>query len=158
MGGRSVTLSPEPGSPEPVSELPAGRELDALVAEHVFGTAILTREAMEAEAVRVWVEQPQCTKFFWGFTAWRGDDGTIQCAQDFEPYSTDIAAAWDVVEKLGRDGFTCDIQWKGAGRNYEFTAEASFDKWTPPQSGHAVGSAPLAICRAALKTVRGEVL
>lgn len=125
----------------------AGRELDVLVHRDVFGYCNCVQDPKwcmpeTGSSVRVVGGVWCCTDH--GRPVWS------------EPprYSTDIAAAWEVVEKLGRDGFTCDFQWKGAGREYEFTAEVAFNRWRWSEGlqdfGHAVGSAPEAICRAAL--------
>lgn len=73
-------------------------------------------------------------------------------------YSTDIRAAWEVVEKMASDGWTLDLQWKGEGREFSHTAEASFTRWNGAdrQMGHSFSdTAPTAICLAALKA-KGE--
>ena len=63
--------------------LEAGRELDALVAKHVIGL--------------------DC----YGVELYRHDEF---CALHNPPrYSTDIAAAWEVVEKMGTKGFTFEL-------------------------------------------------
>lgn len=65
-------------------------------------------------------------------------------------YSTDIAAAWTVVEKLGEDGFLLyRVSNRPIWRAQFNLAEAVFD-WP----GYAdAETAPLAICRAALSAV-----
>ncbi len=63
-------------------------------------------------------------------------------------FSTSWEAASQVVEKMAQMGFTMDLQYKGKGRNYEFTAECSFDRWRNIRDfGHAVGSVPESIAR-----------
>lgn len=73
-------------------------------------------------------------------------------------YSTDIRAAWEVVEKMASDGWALDLQWKVGGREFSHTAEASFTRWNGAdrQMGHSFSAtAPMAICLAALKA-KGE--
>ena len=117
----------------------AGRELDALIAEKVMG---LTRhdESYVAEGVG------KVLRF-----VWRDGCGTCVYSGDmFLPhYSTDIAAAWEVVEKadlwslygsIGDGPYRACIQF--GDREGLMTAD----------------TAPLAICLAALKAkgVTGE--
>jgi ABA sandwich protein len=135
-----------------MNDLPAGRELDARVAEKVMGLAILTDTDMEREAVEVWKEQPQCMEFlhgFSGFSAWKSNDGRrVFVRQKFLSYSSDISAAWRVVEKLraARGGFDMgDDLRAGRGPWYcRFHGGAAYAEAASP---------PLAICRAALKAV-----
>jgi hypothetical protein len=115
---------------EQIDAMPAGREMDALVAERVMG----------------WVRHPDSMYRHW---CERQPDGTLRFLDQCEPLhtvrpwhpSTDIAAAWEVVEKLVSEQglhlwwhnvWLVDFALSGAQR-----AE----------------TAPLAICRAALKTV-----
>jgi len=101
-----------------VESLKAGRELDTLIAEKVMGLDI-------------------------------GDDcdHSIDSCLCFPPYSTDIAAAWQVVDKLisAECGFVVSgggsLPWLATFRNGQAHAE----------------TAPLAICLAALKAVGYEV-
>lgn len=100
----------------------AGRELDALIAEKV----------MDGKRC------PNCT------------DGLPECG--FHPhYSTDIAAAWEVVGKLK------DSHPRFMLMRYEMTFgarkfESCFDTM-PQQPGDLCDTAPHAICLAALKAV-----
>lgn len=72
------------------------------------------------------------------------------------PLTTDIAAAWQVVEEMARRGYTLVCEWKGADREYAHTAEAYFRK-SIYTHGHAVAdTAPLAICRAALAVIDSQ--
>lgn len=62
-------------------------------------------------------------------------------------YSTDIAAAWEVVEKCDHQVIKREPEFKDAG---EWNVSLTFGK----KRGHGYGStAPLAIVRAALKAV-----
>jgi len=72
----------------------------------------------------------------------------------YPPYSTDIAAAWELVEKLHSDGWDWDVG----------TEEVTFWNRLPENDPlyccatvvpHPYGkNIPLAICRAALKALR----
>ena len=136
----------------------AGRHVDALVAEHImkepkywavmFGGSHygnLTTVA-EAEAVAKQIQ---------------GDYKAHLYPYYDEPcYSTDIAAAWLVVEKLAQDGWSYNLEWKGKGRGYEFTAEGCLIRWKDAehQTVHAVGdTVPLFICTLALRAVGVEL-
>jgi hypothetical protein len=122
-----------PRGDKPMSEVyavKAGRELDALVAEKVMG----------------WkpVQIHSATDCY-------DDEHGISKCLEFHQFSTDIACAWQVVEKL-EVNFLFDIdnwndQWKCTvlerGNNRSWTArEKTF---------------PLAICLAALKAYGVEV-
>lgn len=119
-------------------------DLDRLVAEGVFGTRMLTLEEMQAEAARVWEQQPSCRRFHMGFVAWQDDADEWHYEQIVKPYSTDIAAAWEIVEKLP-DSFTLD---RYAGWRATVGDSVSV----------AAHSAPLAICLVAIKAIGAGVL
>jgi hypothetical protein len=72
-----------------MDELPAGRELDALVAERVLGLRIDD----------AWFQHP---------------DGRRVSSDGLPHYSTDIAAAWQVVDKLLT--YSCDFELERAGK------------------------------------------
>ncbi len=113
----------------------AGRELDALVAEKVMGIELTITSQ--------------------GHPYFR--DGTL-LRVPIAHYSTDIAAAWQVVEKMRDLGYWCQM------RN-EFEAHDGPDCWagfTPhsttgwngrPDHWTQAETLPLAICLAALKAV-----
>ena len=67
-------------------------------------------------------------------------------------FTTDIKAAWNVVEKLGDLGYTVHIEWKGSGRVYAGTAEVAITKGIYTV-GHGVGSLPEAVCNATIMTL-----
>jgi hypothetical protein len=71
--------------------LEAGRELDALVAEKIFGWQ---RRPFECNAEQRVVVPPDWTDFSVDY--WLGRD----IYEHVPAYSTDIAAAWQVVERL----------------------------------------------------------
>lgn len=107
-----------------------GRELDTLVAEKVMGRIV----SLDPLWMKIY-ETPDAFVETSQSRAWR---------RWLHPYSTDIAAAWEVVEKL------CDVElrdgWDGK-------------RWWRCTIGHKHASAraysaPHAICLAALKAVR----
>ncbi len=67
------------------------------------------------------------------------------------PYSTDMSAAWVVVEKLRLLGYRGGIDWARADSEYECYFEAS-PILSERQSSRAE-TAPMAICLAALKVI-----
>ena len=116
------------------------REIDALVAEHIFGRQIFTHEEMCLEAEDIWDEQPSCQKFNMGFYAIRKDDGSIFTEQSFRLYSASIASAWEVVEKI--KGKVAVVKYIGG------TRVCIDNKYTGRDA-----TTPMAICLAALKAV-----
>lgn len=127
-----------------IDEMPAGREMDVLIAEKVMGWAIHSRNT--AWWVKV-TDENEVTTEVMGFTY--GKDR-------FAP-STNIAAAWEVLRKLqqdffinivcgrndgrknGRIRFKCDIGYYDNSGEVEWYAEAN--------------TFPLALGRAALKSM-----
>lgn len=126
--------------------IPAGRELDALVAEKVMGLAYVRRVEGQAAWVtgRDWVDPGD-------YTYGEGKWGTLVLYR-VPDFSTDIAAAWLVVERMAQsdrnlrlslDRFGGDPWWcEFADEAYTIGAQAVAD------------TAPLAICRAALAACR----
>ena len=111
--------------------LPASRALDALVAEKVMGWE--------------WFRFIRHEDSYIGeFGPAQGDEPIAENYGEHPPlYSTSIAAAWEVVEKLRDTQFTL-----------ERDALVSAGGWSCMMGGFGEGStAPLAICRAALKAV-----
>jgi hypothetical protein len=116
----------------------AGRKMDALIAEKVFGYV-----RMHYPDENTWGERSYDDKF-----------PSCDCFRQVpsRDYSTDIAAAWEVVEKFSHQATN------------ELARKQGFSHWqlnSYPDSGWAcrIGSlsahadtAPLAICRAALLT------
>lgn len=116
-----------------------GRDLDKLIADKVMGL----------KCSRIWSVDESGQSYFmvvWG-------NGVL-----LQAYSTDIAAAWEVVEKLCKDSFAFDMEYSEffdkdaggcdarfrckAGIRGKFSAEAE--------------TAPHAVCLAALKAVGYE--
>lgn len=115
-----------------------GRELDALVAEKVMGYAI-------GDGQGGWIVQKVIIH--------RPDDGTAEWLrngqQQLPHYSTDISAAWEVVDKLK---ISIVPQCLGAPDEYSYMVEYENE---PYVNGIRVfaSKAPEAICKAALLAV-----
>ena len=117
----------------------AGRELDALVAEKVMGYYKATPESI-GRGVRCWNKEGDCA------------------TTEFSP-STDIAAAWEVVEKLTKNLHEVkDGEWVLDRLGY---LDGQYRCWFAMNVSDDVrwdifaeaDTAPLAICLAALKAV-----
>lgn len=104
-----------------MESLKPGRELDALIAEKVMGWK--PPEFIDGVSLE---------------RRWKNDRGEFD---SLPRYSTDIAAAWEVVEKIGliigKNGPVWDAQ----------------DLWDLPVYFASADTAPHAICLAALKAV-----
>lgn len=119
-------------------ELPPGRALDAQIAETVM------------EMGSQWTVQQQ-------------SDGTFtptgevwyQCPE----FSTDIRDAWQVVERIETKGWFVEVGWCNAQygperRAWCYVGEYGCDELYVGEAYE--NTAPLAICRAALKALRRE--
>ena len=140
-----------------IDSMPAGREMDALVAEQVMGWKIVqgsewnpSREAMDQIPY-----EPHLVCWMDGtLNLYRPLDNPVHgwsMQEDWYP-SSDIAAAWMVVEKISllHNWDLCPIEWKS---NYSIHT-VCFVIYDSTTSYTGKGStAPLAICRAALKAV-----
>ena len=112
---------------EEISSIPAGSKLNLLVADQITKLPIYSRVGHN----------------------FLNDKGICEIIPN---YSGDIKYAWEVVEKLGELGYTVFIEWKGAGRGYEFTSEVSVQK-SIYTVGHGVGEIAESICKAGLMAV-----
>lgn len=126
----------------------AGRELDALVAEKVMGWKLENYETSEpASTDRHYLDASRNDGW-----AWVGRETDIEAWQ-WQP-STDIAAAWEVVEKLLPCQFTLGSPEKESAKGDVWYAE--FGEWVDHlfQGEEATApTAPHAICLAALKAM-----
>jgi len=111
----------------------AGRELDSLIAEKVFG-----------------LSPDECGQWF------HSDDGVWRSYPELA-YSADIAAAWMVVEKLGNwRGFTFLIIQHADAQHWQAGwYELDCDGYESRISAEAE-TVPLAICLAALKVAEED--
>lgn len=126
-----------------------GRELDALVAEKVFGWKFVGKFTLDPDL--------QCDR-------WAVDsNGLERFYYEVPDYSTNIANAWKVVEKI-KDFRPCaDAYGPGSGSNQQFMLGFIAKQWTcgwqPVNLDGAftefaeAETAPHAICLAALKAV-----
>jgi len=128
--------------PSTLPTLRAGRELDALVAERVMGLQPCSDPIGRCEGAHL--TPCQC----WGLPDRQG----VVAGGELAAYSTDLTAAWTVVERLGVTGYTITLDhnldhpyqvecWTPDGREQKQSIEVHAD------------TAPLAICLAALKAV-----
>lgn len=127
-----------------MAELEVGRELDALIAERVMGWKIGKER----------IVRPDGSSFDAPESGMPGDH--VYDRYSIPHYSTDIAAAWQVVEKLG-DKFHCRIStpfFDGRPCFAGFTRKGTTG-WNGKPDFEASGdTVPAAICRAALKEVK----
>lgn len=121
----------------------AGRELDALIAERVMG--------IDAELIHT-DGAPRTI-------AYRGMQAVVRAV---DHYCTDIAAAWEVVEKMRADGWEFEIWDRDAHltRAHGVPWGAEFSReglaWEPLRRKGSADTAPLAICLAALASLPEE--
>lgn len=113
---------------------PPGSELDQLVAERIMGWRRVEPDEVTTRVsdVGYWTTRPrgEINPFGWRMPP---------------RYSTSIRLAWDVVERLNRDGLLCSVIGVEAGW------DCSVYRVGSPMLGGGYGAtAPEAICRAAL--------
>lgn len=120
-----------------IDEMPAGREMDALVAEKVMGwkrewvtnsATLMRREVFCPPGVIGWISSGE-------------KDGI---PNEVPYYSTSISAAWEVVEKMEADGVGCKLSNYAPGWRAEFYKN---------EGDAGADTAALAICRSALRAV-----
>ena len=152
-----------------ILNMPAGREMDALIAEKVMGWT--WRAFQPAHVPGELVRRPYPGN--WSALPRRIADGTERLAggwdSDLPHYSTDISAAWEVTEKItdifsmpgvfggSRYGrfylYITKVRALGFSANYHqavFKRNGGKDKKVVTSLGDTT---PLAICRAALLAV-----
>jgi len=129
-----------------ILELPAGSELDRVVAECVFGLKVY-----------------DYSKVIFNKTVRLTSEG-----RHLKEYSTDIAAAWQIVEKICIDppegcwtGPQMQINYRIEGPqevNVVFDYLDSLDDYNGKESyvDASANTVPLAICRAALKVLGSQ--
>jgi hypothetical protein len=114
------------------TELPAGQELDALIAERVMGWHVERYATYGAPSDH-----------------WHDATGSRVASSDWSP-STDIAAAWQIVERLRL--FDSAVGGKVLWQD-EDTWHVGHLFWEQLQSDAHADTPMLAICRAALTAV-----
>ena len=126
-----------------------GRELDALVAEKVMGWKPLlgpSKEMDEGFKERYWeYARNHALRLTPESSFLPGLEHPVP------PYSTDIGAVWEVVEKLG---LAFELGWLPEDKGFNW--DASFGEKRGSEAGTTTyaSTAPHAICLAALKAVR----
>jgi hypothetical protein len=125
-----------------ILNMPAGSEMDALVAKEVMGYSVDFEEGLSAggEANRVWFIVT--------------DDGPAN-RSNIPRYSTDIEAAWKVAKKIQSHGDALSLQHRGVVGGK--TGAAIWAAWIGKTVDLAwAGTPSLAICRAALLAFRSS--
>jgi len=138
-----------------INAMPAGKELDGLIAEKVFGWKNLH-----------WKEGGHKTDEFgcllsWP-TGWYGD-GPKGSTCLVKRYSTNMDDAWEVIQQMSSAYRISVHDMSVDGQRWRCSLEARDGKWRFPtelahkgdESANAETPA-LAICRAVLKAVMGE--
>ena len=132
-----------------IDEMPAGREIDALIEKYVFNKmpkcGCFADDTYNGECVGA-DNASDCLLAEQKLKKQKEIPGDCKYWRTKEPesYSTDIAAAWSVVEKMHSKNFYLRYFYDGRYGCY-FTE--------PPREVAYGETAPLAICRAALKAV-----
>ena len=128
----------------PDTEKRAGRELDVRVAAEVMGwTPRYVPEGSLLNAPESWGE----------LDYWQTSSARVPCG--WSP-STDIAAAWEVVEKMRADGWVMSLDHDCYGDGRSAGTDVKFWKHRVAEhEAHAV-TAPLAICLAALEAMNDD--
>jgi|GEM_PF-3035933 len=158
-----VPVPKEKIEPDPdVTAIPAGPELDALVVDQVMGWSVLVDDLPDLDGT------------YWCVQLNDEGEGAIR---PVPPFSTDLAAAWSVVELLhtrleadrNDEGWqaaisypACPLQLVRWGENWCAAFEAEADWYVHSDFGGndlcaRAETAPLAICRAALLAARALV-
>lgn len=137
-----------------MSGLKAGRELDALVATKVMGIDLTERPTHTWEPL---VDSGEYVDAKWcehcGHCWFSGEAPGGPCAPTPLHYSSEIAFAWEVVEKLATRFPTIHISLGAPNQRWYCSFFASKDD---KGSALEADTAPLAICLAALKAVGHE--
>lgn len=136
-----------------ILNMPAGREMDVLISDKVFGMRLEKNYGLAGG-------------YYW---VGNGVHFGERPANDVEEYSTDIAAAWKVVEKISEmllseklsapNGYNyLTLSQLGYKTGYAASFDCLFnDNWyediTEYKFAARAETAPLAICRAALLAV-----
>lgn len=111
-----------------IDDMPAGPEMDRLVAERVMG----------------WEPKPPRWNGWWYYEDHRPDEDS-KC---FQP-STNIAHAWEVVDRMKIRGDDVCLDFYRSHDQWQVSTNAPKGRG----SCASADTAPLAICRAALKAV-----
>lgn len=119
-----------------IDDMPAGREMDALVAEKVMGL-VPCRAESHTEGHPLYMPRP-C----------HAQPDSPDMGGETAMYSTSISDAWEVVEKMKKPNTRIEIQMPFGDHHWICWIS---DIKIGIIGGAGADSAPLAICRAALK-------
>jgi hypothetical protein len=121
-----------------IEELKAGPELDALITTNVMGRTICDHS-----------RQGISTAQSGGYAMCGKQDCKGELHYDYLPkYSTDIATAFEIIEKLGGGYEIC------GNRGSVYVGFGRAEDYHPNSKGHAnAETLPLAVCRASLLAV-----
>ena len=133
-----------------IDEMPAGHEMDALITEKVMGFTLYIGDEIPdghehqclqpGEVPEIWLKERIDHGGFYRYCKHCGN---------MPEYSTDIADAWRVVEKMGNYLFACGRNDNGMWEACFFSVNSGIGKLS---EGHG-DTAPLVICRAGLKAL-----
>lgn len=112
-----------------ISELRVGRELDALVAEKIFGLPIYNKDNFGNPGTFV-----------------GSHDNPMVCSQP-KNYSTSIVAAWEVIERMREIGWVFQIQ------SYPYSDTVRVEFWR-----HRVKDRPETLQLAAVSDIKVEAV
>jgi hypothetical protein len=131
-----------------ILSMPEGREMDVLIFDRVFGkTAHIISENDEWEFTgdRDWLSTGQA------YFIDKEDNGN---AYELLRYSSNVFAAWKVVEEMCKRKYRYEIggNFAGLGNNYAAFDDQDWADRNPLYKSYGV-DVPLAICRAALLAV-----
>lgn len=143
-----------------MTDLHAGPELDRLIAEKVIGSdmTILPEHQWRREGSGARIQDfefndihhgPKCDRCGYFYCVHCDDFNNSHCALDIPIYSTNITMAWKVVERL--DAFTSAIQLERVDP-HRWRVTLNVPRLDSLIAADAE-TAPLAICRAALKAI-----
>lgn len=126
-----------------IMDMQAGAEMDALISSKIF-------EVMAFRATGNWEHENESDYLDEGEAYYFGEyQETIRLPK----YSTDIAAAWEIVEKLKAAGKWLSISTSFIGTDEKWCCEYSENNIQSEVDFVLAETAPLAICRAALLPV-----
>ena len=153
-----------------IDQMPAGREMDLLIINAIpdlmpepwkGGNSTFTYkiERLKDGPIDIFDGGESMTEAEDGepYIIWVRDDGNEGIEEPLPHYSTDIADAWKVVEKMKQLFWECDIFYgsKMPGCSCVFYETLNTKAY---QENHLFAeTAPLAICRASLKAVGVEI-
>jgi len=139
---------------EEILAMEAGRELDALIATEIMGYQGVGFYRRKSRFTSGWEPcakddvTPDTPEWKATLAIWREDGETFAVKR----YSTDISAAWQVVEKLASEGFTPSIVFSDE-KHWGMTAYCQQESVVGDFTLEDVvwcDTAPEAICKAAL--------